>query len=93
MVAKRSWHDERMRVRLQSLPRWAWFLPGPVLGLLLFGGFLVEHPGDWRGALYPGVTGLVLFTLMWGFLGPVAFGRRERGSRANAPDREGSGSA
>jgi hypothetical protein len=32
---------------------------------LLFGGFLVERPGDWRGALYPGVTGLVLFTLMY----------------------------
>ncbi len=23
----------------------------PIVGLLLFGGFLVEHPGDWRGAL------------------------------------------
>ncbi len=77
-----TWHDERMRARLQNMPRWAWFLPGPILGLLLFGVFLVEHPGDWRGALYPGVAGLVLFTLMWGFLGPMAFGQRERGSRS-----------
>lgn len=65
-----------MRTYLQNLPRWAWFLPGPVFGLLAFGIFLLEHPGDWQGALIPGGTILVLFALMWGFLGPLAFGRR-----------------
>ena len=93
-IASGSSADQRhgkisnMRERLQDLPRWAWFLPGPILGLLLFGGFFVEHPGDWRGALYPGVIGLILFTLMWGFLGPLAFGRSNHGPRAGANDQD-----
>jgi len=82
-----------MRVFLQNLPRWAWFLPGPVFGLLAFGVFLFEHPGDWQGALFPGVTILILFTFLWGFLGPVAFGRRNPDPHADAGDREDVGPA
>ena len=75
-----TWHDKRMRGPLAERASMGMVSSWSPLGAVAVGGFLVEHPGDWRGALYPGVTGLVLFTLMWGFFGPMAFGQRERGS-------------
>jgi len=53
-------------------PRWAWFLPGVVQALVVFLVVLLAHPGDWGGALTSGVSALVIFTLLWGLLGPRA---------------------
>jgi len=89
----------RLRVRLVAgfgwvgrsmaqWPRWAWFLPGVVQALVVFLVVLLAHPGDWGGALTSGVSGLVIFTLLWGLLGPRAFGpqrRRGVGEHADLP--------
>ncbi len=49
---------------------------------------VLAHPGDWGGALTSGVSGLVIFTLLWGLLGPRAFGTQRRrgvGEHADLP--------